>query len=980
MLQKRIQFLSDSKELITSKISTIKLDSDPVKLARRLQDVHDEWKKLLDSEQQGSWDKLNNAFIKFHSGVMKPQSGIPDKVKVAQGELRFVRCNGDSNFVVLAKTAKQFGLGTQELLARIGLLGKKKKKEGVRWKHDVALNDLNCYVFGVDSFQWTGLLFYEILKRDIEGLEQVFNYYEGLFRSLLEAIANGVKESGKVDYDVENTSVETIKLLDKRQESLHLFLKELDNQINEEFESSQYLLESLFKKAGTVELPNSAFNHKVIDSRGRTNFHRHHREFERWKNSRLALGDDWALSDEVFEMDLQSVIRVEELIGISNKRVRNEILNKLDELDSYLKEVRTQLKNSTTKSGLSSELKKLSYQAKKKLENHLITDLVDAVINQNFAGLVSGIENNLNQYIDKLSDKRSIANAESYAQPLGSDKISRIDPREIVRYSVQPVLNRDMAGFTKSINKLQAELIRKASNIGQTLKFGLEAGIDQVKSSDEELDVILKNLDDAMERTIGRSTEFRELSNKLEETFIDESRTLAGDLISGTSFLTINQNVIDLRIKLVRAKALERSRTWRKNIRSKAVSFIKQGLVEIRKAYHYVRDKVFQVQKFTGITSSAAANSKISVFLTRSWNSINELPYFYQRLFNLDPVTDPSLFTGRQKEAAAVKYAYDLWLDGAYSNIAVIGEIGSGKTSLVNNFLQKNEIIYPVKRMKLTSVTDKPSDIYSFFCKALEEKSITNRESFLKYIEDLPSRHLFVLRNAERLFIKRIGGFEAIKEFMEILTLTNRKVLWIVTFDRYAWSYLKATVGIHDHFEYESVLEELDDTSLRNAIEVRNQISGYNVFYKPTEADLENKAYLKLDEAGRQEMLSERFFKLLKRFCRSSISLALIVWMIAAREKDEETIEVSFIERPDLSFVANLSRVKVFILHLLTLQGSLSIDTMASSLNLDTRTIRMESRSMYEDGILQSEDDVFLINPIIYRYIVQMLREKNLIS
>ena len=61
--------------------------------------------------------------------------------------------------------------------------------------------------------------------------------------------------------------------------------------------------------------------------------------------------------------------------------------------------------------------------------------------------------------------------------------------------------------------------------------------------------------------------------------------------------------------------------------------------------------------------------------------------------------------------------------------------------------------------------------------------------------------------------------------------------------------------------------------------------------------------------------------------------------MIAAHEKDEETIEITGLERQDFSFVSKLSKVKVFILHLLLLHGKVKLEDMQPALNLDIESI-----------------------------------------
>ena len=107
-----------------------------------------------------------------------------------------------------------------------------------------------------------------------------------------------------------------------------------------------------------------------------------------------------------------------------------------------------------------------------------------------------------------------------------------------------------------------------------------------------------------------------------------------------------------------------------------------------------------------------------------------------------------------------------------------------------------------------------------------------------------------MLRHVEKLFVRKIGGFEAIKEFVDLMIKTNQKVLWIITVHKSAWHYLSASISIDDFVTRKIALEEFTDDDLRASIEARNQISGYNVVYNPTEEDKQNKNFQKLEGPG----------------------------------------------------------------------------------------------------------------------------------
>ena len=52
----------------------------------------------------------------------------------------------------------------------------------------------------------------------------------------------------------------------------------------------------------------------------------------------------------------------------------------------------------------------------------------------------------------------------------------------------------------------------------------------------------------------------------------------------------------------------------------------------------------------------------------------------------------------------------------------------------------------------------------------------------------------------------------------------------------------------------------------------------------------------------------------------------------------------------------------------------------ARVLNMNEQKVRFMIIEMLEDGVLIEEEDFFLVNPIIFRNTVQLLKAKNLIS
>ena len=67
-----------------------------------------------------------------------------------------------------------------------------------------------------------------------------------------------------------------------------------------------------------------------------------------------------------------------------------------------------------------------------------------------------------------------------------------------------------------------------------------------------------------------------------------------------------------------------------------------------------------------------------------------DLPALYRRLFRIEPVEDARFLIGRDAELAGLSRALDRWRAGTGAAILIVGDRGSGKTSLLNCTLGDN--------------------------------------------------------------------------------------------------------------------------------------------------------------------------------------------------------------------------------------------------------------------------------------------------
>lgn len=205
-----------------------------------------------------------------------------------------------------------------------------------------------------------------------------------------------------------------------------------------------------------------------------------------------------------------------------------------------------------------------------------------------------------------------------------------------------------------------------------------------------------------------------------------------------------------------------------------------------------------------------------------------ELPSLYRRLFRLDPVEDPRFLVGREEEMAGLVEARCLWMTGKPVSVLVVGARGSGKTSLLNCALQVAFEGTEVVRAQF------------------QDRIVTaeGMEQYLRNLIDTPcettlAEHLaegqrvVILEEVERTYLRRPGGFEAIRYLLDLVRATSASTLWVLSLNEAAARYLDRAVRMNEYFTHRINAMAVLLEDLRDAIQLRHNLSGYRLLFEP---------------------------------------------------------------------------------------------------------------------------------------------------
>jgi transcription initiation factor IIE alpha subunit len=123
--------------------------------------------------------------------------------------------------------------------------------------------------------------------------------------------------------------------------------------------------------------------------------------------------------------------------------------------------------------------------------------------------------------------------------------------------------------------------------------------------------------------------------------------------------------------------------------------------------------------------------------------------------------------------------------------------------------------------------------------------------------------------------------------------------------------------------------------------------------------------------------LEKEFFSSLNFFTKSNISLAQLFWLSSIEDIKDRIMYVSANFEISDSLLNSLSTEKVFILHTLILQDGLKSEEINKTLNYSFNETRLLLQIMLEDGIIIKTDEMYYINPLLYRQTIALLKSKN---
>jgi hypothetical protein len=440
---------------------------------------------------------------------------------------------------------------------------------------------------------------------------------------------------------------------------------------------------------------------------------------------------------------------------------------------------------------------------------------------------------------------------------------------------------------------------------------------------------------------------------------------------------------------------LKRLRKLQQRLQTQAGLLVLKELEAIRKlgvkAYYEIEDRLSGLTGWLGLSAEDRESLLALSELPRRESvdaKLGTLPPIYRRLFSDEPLVTREFLVGREEQLSQLREALERWQQGRPASTALIGQVGTGKTSLINCLLSGLDSRIPFTVHDISRRLKTEADVIGMFREWFAiDGGITDVSELVLSLKNLP-RQGVVIESCHNLMLRSIGGRRAAETFFYILLSTRDDIFWLVTAREWPWAMLDHQISARLFVTQEIRTRFHTSADLQSAILVRHRCSGYRLlFLAQGVEDRKLRKLLVNHDFGSgqiQELLKKKYFDQLYAITSGNIIAAIFFWLTSLRfDADSNTIEVRPCTFPDLGLIRTLDPVSLYSLAELLNHAHLSdqehseifqLTTTQSRTALDyLSNVRLVERIESERGVLYS------INPVLLNPICSTLKTMNVL-
>ncbi|MCU0644860.1 MAG: ATP-binding protein [bacterium] len=737
--------------------------------------------------------------------------------------------------------------------------------------------------------------------------------------------------------------------------------------------------------AGTLMLPDKKYDQTKIEKANNSLKADFEKGRSAWQKHFQSEKQEWQKDLELSILQLNVAQVCINTVDTVHQKVENTIV---PNYENAISDVQTSLNRFQTldiekKSQLKEAIVSENHSLLQLWQHERLPVMIETILAANLATDLQNFIHRVDLAFNKLSEEHTIFKRKDLEHGIPRSVVDSISLKVLVQHeSLRHLINRHETVITE-IQSKQEQLQRNISEIDQIVEFNLEAALNllQEKKDSQAAEQAKQIVIEGLERTIHQLNDLKTLSFDISQTAGQDLREMTSDFEQEVHDLTESEKIFALKLKHARARTRQQiiaqgQRIWQviKNILPIIYRYA-------RRIYEAIHSRFARIRKIAGLTPKAVRmEEELTKFLTETRKSVESLPFVYQRLFRLEPLTDERFFTSRKSEMDRLKDGLSNWENGRFAASALVGEKGSGKTTLLNFFQNDHEQDFTILNYTLTETTTIEEDLLDQLKEVLDFKDAKTIEELEAQISESQERKVLICENIHNLFIRTVDGFGTLERFLLFISRTNEKIHWIVTCSLYGWEYLDKVLNISKYFSHVIEMESLSKQDIENIILKRHRVSGYELEFEVTPNIVQSRKFKKLDtKAEQQSYLQDLFFKQLNELASGNVTVALLFWQKAINKVTKDHIEVTPEIQLEHSFLFQMPAEELFTLAALIQHENLDHQQHARIFRQGEQKSELLLERMRNSGIVIKKQKGYVIHLFLFRPIVRALKAKNIL-
>ncbi len=550
---------------------------------------------------------------------------------------------------------------------------------------------------------------------------------------------------------------------------------------------------------------------------------------------------------------------------------------------------------------------------------------------------------------------------------------------------VRRVMNNQIAKkfIPKEIKAEQflQQIIRGLEEVDEIIYANLEVA-DEVKKSDDEQSVDVAK--EGLARALAKLEALREQVQEKKEELEHKLNTQQQAAFQKLAALLEKQDVSQIKLVGAEEMAKEKAKGWQAEAQSYWSEMAEKIELFARFFWKKLKQYVDIIRRFLGFQKKEvleADTTDLATFLSETDEQIAALPFIYRRLFDFSKEVEARFYVRRTEQFERLKKGYALWQNEFPSVFAVVGEKGSGKSLFTK--LLKDEVLtgHSLVEINFEDTIWTSQKLVELISGALNIQEAESMEDLIAAIKRKRKRQVIVLENIQNCYIRDMSGFDAIEQLLLLISETNEQMLWIASSTRYGWLYLDKVLNIAEYFTHTVETDKLGEEQIKELIMKRHRASGYQLKFLAEKSVQSSRSFKKLadDEEKAQQYLQDNFFEKLAKLAEGNSSIAMIFWLRSIKEHDDTYFYINPFDFSTVNRIENLENSDLFALAAFVLHDALQISELSKILRLSPHNTKLMVLRLQARAILQKTEHGFMLNQLIYRQVVRVLKEANFI-